>query len=74
MKCNICNRECNGFYSLSFHLRRGHGIKPKDYYDNFIKKDSEGSCKSCNNKTTYIARRIQKNGKRKYLQLKGLKK
>lgn len=47
--CKICNIE---FYS-SLHLKT-HNITAKQYYDKYIKKDSEGLCKLCGKPTTFL--------------------
>lgn len=47
--CKICSIE---FYS-SLHLKT-HNITAKQYYDKYIKKDSEGLCKLCGKPTTFL--------------------
>ncbi len=54
MRCEICGVD--GFklpISLSNHLVI-HNIKMKEYYDRFIKKESDGKCKMCDSETNYI--------------------
>jgi len=43
MNCEICNRECKNYSSLSQHLKK-HNISPNEYYDKYLKKENEGIC------------------------------
>jgi len=56
IKCEICGKE---FKSIRFgqHLRQTHQIEAKNYYDKYIKEDSEGIClnESCSNLTRFIS-------------------
>lgn len=54
--CLICKRKCKNITSLSVHIRRGHKIFTKEYYDRFFKKDREEICKrsGCINETNFI--------------------
>lgn len=49
-KCHICNKELS---SIPNHLHLYHNIEPKDYYDKYIKKETEGLCIVCNTPTQY---------------------
>lgn len=51
MKCLICGIEKN---KLSIHIL-SHNIDVQDYYDKFLKKDKEGICLYCDEKTSYIS-------------------
>lgn len=58
MKCLIC--ESNGTLveyekasSLGTHLWKTHGIKPKDYYDKYIAKPTDGHCAECGKPTSF---------------------
>ena len=55
--CRICGRFFDNTISITNHIARTHKIKPKDYYDKYIKKENEGICalESCNNKTVFIS-------------------
>jgi len=41
--CEICGSKYKSLKSLSSHIRV-HGIKSKDYYDKYLKKEGEGIC------------------------------
>ncbi|MCK9415298.1 endonuclease domain-containing protein [Candidatus Dojkabacteria bacterium] len=50
MKCEICNLEVNGLKGLSIHLKKKHkysDLDLKDYYDKYLKKETEGKCYFC---------------------------
>ena len=53
MKCKICNKEVKSYKGLSSHLRQTHKIKSQKYYDTYLKQENEGTCLTCNNKTTF---------------------
>jgi len=53
-KCKICGRSFEKRSGLSTHLRHKHDLKLKDYYDKYLKKESEGSCKICGKPTKFI--------------------
>ena len=53
IKCEICGREI-AFTRLGAHVRKEHEIDPKEYYDKYLKKDGEGSCKNCGKPTKFI--------------------
>ena len=53
MKCEICGRECNGFFYLSMHITKNHHIKVKDYYNKYLKKEGEGKCLECKKETKF---------------------
>lgn len=50
--CRICNKPHQNLKSLSNHLR-SHHTNTKDYYDNYLKSEKEGSCLGCGKPTTY---------------------
>lgn len=52
MKCQICNKECKTIGSLGNHIVKYHE-NLKNYYDNFLKKETEGKCKVCGKDTKY---------------------
>lgn len=51
-KCKICGQEC-GPKGISSHLKRKHQLSSKDYYDTYLKTDSECKCKICGKETTF---------------------
>lgn len=53
VKCNICNKEFKSLLSLCRHLQV-HNIKTKEYYDNYIKTDTDGICICCGKQTPFI--------------------
>lgn len=56
MKCEICKREFKNSTSLVSHLsnkRNSCHIKIKEYYDKFLKKESEGICQFCGRETLF---------------------
>ena len=50
--CKICNQECKS-KGINSHLTRRHQISSKDYYDKYIKTESEGKCKICGKETRF---------------------
>ena len=52
MICKICNREI-GSKGFDSHLRK-HNITNKEYYDKYVKKESDGLCKICGKPTTFF--------------------
>lgn len=53
LKCQICNRDCQNFGSLATHVIHAHRISVKEYYDKFMKPETEGFCKSCHGQTKF---------------------
>lgn len=51
--CEICNKRFKNRAGLSRHVLNLHKIKPKDYYDRYLKKDNEGICPVTNKKTKF---------------------
>ena len=50
--CQICGKICKN--KLYNHVVRIHNIQIKDYYDKYIKLDTEGICPICNKETKFI--------------------
>lgn len=48
--CNTLHKTCGG---LASHLIQTHKISTKNYYDQFIKKNTEGICKNCGVETKF---------------------
>jgi hypothetical protein len=51
--CKICNEEFNLLKGLITHVNAKHSLNGREYYDTFLKKEGEGECSVCGNKTTY---------------------
>lgn len=47
VECKICGRTFSKNGPLEFHIQKGHKVKVKDYYDQFLKKPEEGHCLYC---------------------------
>ncbi len=57
MKCEICNLEVNGLKGLSIHLKKKHkysDLDLKDYYDKYLKKETEGKCYFCGEEAIFL--------------------
>ena len=52
INCKICQRKfpINGF---CVHIFRSHGLRTKEYYDKYLKKENEGICKHCGIETDF---------------------
>lgn len=50
-ECKICNRSFSSLKSLSLHLWQTHDVKSKDYYNKYLKKDTDGHCIMCGKET-----------------------
>lgn len=48
--CGICGVEQN---RLRFHVMKTHNLEMKDYFDLYMKKESDGLCKECGNPTSW---------------------
>lgn len=62
-KCKICGKECRNIMQLSLHAKFKHSLKPKEYYDKYLRKPGEGICPVCGKETTFDGIR---GGYRKY--------
>ena len=49
----MCNENFASVKKLSVHFRYKHKLSSKQYYDYFLKKESEGSCSVCNSSTPF---------------------
>lgn len=61
--CKICEKECNNFMQLSLHIKSKHLLTPKQYYDEYIRVESEGICPVCGKETSF---RSIRDGYRRY--------
>lgn len=62
-KCKICGKECRNVMQLSLHAKFKHSLRPKEYYDKYLRKPDEGICPVCGKETTFDGIR---DGYRKY--------
>ena len=51
--CKICNTLLNSLTALSAHVFKKHNLKSKDYFDLYLKTETDGTCLKCGNPTTY---------------------
>ena len=51
--CKICGEEFKNLKALTTHVKAKHGLLGKEYYDKYMKKESEGECVVCGKETTY---------------------
>jgi uncharacterized C2H2 Zn-finger protein len=51
--CKICGKVCKSSRSMGMHVKKQHGLLPKDYYDKFYKKESDGKCEICGKPTKF---------------------
>lgn len=54
MICEICKLECRSGQALAKHIHIKHNIDTKEYYDKYIKTESEGICPICNQSTPFF--------------------
>ena len=55
IKCLVCNQELSSAMSYGGHLKRKHQMTAKDYYDKYLKKESEGICPICGKSTRFVS-------------------
>ena len=54
IKCEICNRQFESLKSLGLHLSHSHkDISRKEYYDKYMKTDTDGICPVCGKPTKW---------------------
>lgn len=51
--CEICGNKFKSRLAISCHIANKHHVDLKDYYDKYIKQDSEGICKTCGKPTKF---------------------
>ena len=51
--CSICNKKISTLKGVGMHLKV-HNINAKDYYDIYMKKESEGICPTCGKETLFV--------------------
>lgn len=52
MICELCKKEFK-LKSLAAHVKRTHNMDNKEYYDKYLKKPEEGTCKICGKPTSF---------------------
>ena len=52
MKCILCDKEILN-KGISSHLRRAHNMSSKEYYDTYVKTETDGKCKICGKATKF---------------------
>lgn len=52
--CKICNREFKTARALSYHVHFAHNINSKEYYDKFLKIETDGICAYCGKQTPFL--------------------
>lgn len=53
MKCEICGHITKSYQGLSKHINTVHNVKPKDYYDRYLKPPNTGIC-ICGKPTPFL--------------------
>ena len=53
MICEICGNKFKSQLAISCHIANKHHVNLKDYYDEYIKQDGEGICKTCGKPTKF---------------------
>ena len=53
IKCLICSKEFKNLKALSTHINLTHQLTSKQYYDKFIKTETDGICLTCGQETNY---------------------
>lgn len=53
MKCEICGHSTKSYQGLSKHINTVHNVKPKDYYDKYMKPPNTGIC-ICGKSTPFL--------------------
>lgn len=51
MKCQECDKKVKNFKALATHIQFNHD--KKKYYNDYMKKEGEGLCKTCGNPTKF---------------------
>ena len=55
VQCLICNRIIGCKSAFSRHIKQTHHMTPKEYYDAYLKTDTDGKCLVCGNNTDFIS-------------------
>lgn len=54
MKCEICNKtDFHNKLSFTMHIVRFHKLSAKEYYDTYLKTDTDGFCQVCHKETHF---------------------
>lgn len=55
-QCECCKKSFKSLAALGSHLAKKHpDITAKDYYDNFLKSNSDGVCSVCGHSTAFLS-------------------
>lgn len=52
--CIICEQTCYAM-GISHHLKHKHDITSNQYYNTYLKKETEGMCYACNKSTKFVS-------------------
>ena len=55
--CKICKKEFSSLRGLGYHISCTHNISAKEYYDKYLKKEADGTCKYCGKPTPFLGLR-----------------
>lgn len=55
MICQICGKEFKSSSGFAYHIKQGHKMSHKYYYDKYLKTDSECKCEKCGSETDFIS-------------------
>lgn len=53
MTCEICHKQFSSNKGLSTHISHIHKLTIKQYYDKYLKSDTEGKCMNCGQDVTF---------------------
>ena len=54
IKCKICEKDFKSIMSLARHITQAHKVSVNEYYDTYLKKNSDGMCSKCGKPTRFI--------------------
>ena len=55
MQCKICGKEFESSAGFSYHIKQGHKMSHKYYYDKYLKTDTDDKCDKCGSETKFIS-------------------
>jgi len=53
-ECKICKRVFKNHHAVSNHIRFAHGLKIKDYFDQYLKTKENSTCRFCGKDTIWM--------------------